>query len=108
MKLWLLRPSDWDKAQAEGEPPIAPFDGYNIAQGFVVRADTEQDARKLAETQEGDERGRIPGAAPGFEDEGFYKYGEGSSPWLNPEVTSCVELPVDGKAAVILRDYAAG
>ncbi len=78
MKLWLLRPvTRWH----------APYD---TADGFVVRAPTESEARAIAQENGGDERD-TDGAA-----------------WTDPELSTCVELLADGEPGVVLRDYDAG
>jgi len=72
MKLWVLERSDT---------------GYDEALGFVVRAESELEARTLA------------GEQAGF---------EGSTAWHNPQDTTCEELSEDGPAEVILRDFLRG
>lgn len=77
MKLWLLkRPEDccgWDRC------------GWDEARGFVVRAETEAEARALAAKERGDEP---------------------ESVWLvDADVT---ELKAKGSAGVILCDFNAG
>ena len=75
MKLWKLEPlSDWK-----------PW--YDTMAGIVVRADTEEDARAIAQEYSGDENRQYP------------------RPWLDSEVTSCVELTVEGEAEMILRSF---
>lgn len=74
MKLWHLRPvSDhypaWDHA---------------MAHGFVIRAATEGEARKMAEA--------------------VYQ----EKIWLDPEKTLCEKLTASGPAEVILTDYRVG
>ena len=61
--------------------------GYDEAGGFVVRAETEGEARKLAARMRGD---------------------EGEDAWLNPYSSSCVRLRGIGPTGVILRDFNAG
>ena len=53
MKLWLLRPIN-----IYGDSPWNPW--HDKAFGFVVRADTEQEARKLANEESGDENYNEP------------------------------------------------
>lgn len=85
MKLWLLRPVDGDR---HWEP------WYDKAFGFVVRAETEEDARRHASDDEGDE-GRDS-----------YKPGKHlASPWLSGEHSTCVELMPDGESGVVLREF---
>lgn len=82
MKLYLLKPIEnleidfWD-----------PW--YDKAFGFVVRAETEFEARNIANDNCGDE------------DRTFL---EGNSPWLSAEFSKCTELSADGKSEMILRD----
>jgi hypothetical protein len=77
--LWLLRP-------VEGLDPWAncPWDCLH---GVVVRAPSEAHARNLATTERGD---------------------EGSGPWLDPSLTTCVELLPEGADGVILADFVRG
>lgn len=87
MKLWLLLP---------GNNGIAWSPWYDKAFGFVVRAETEDEARKLANANGGDETGPIT----------EHVYRTGGDPWLDPSQSTCVELTPEGEAGVILRDYA--
>ena len=85
MKLWLLRPVE--NPQAAKGNPWEPW--YNKAFGFVVRAETEEEARKLADGEAGDENRDV------------------CQPWLNAKYSSCVELKVKGEPGVVIRDFAA-
>lgn len=82
MKLWLLRPVE-DNALWE------PW--YDKAFGFVVRAETEEEARALAQAGGGDEAGWFRKSFPA---------------WTDPANSTCVELTSDGDAQVIIRDFA--
>lgn len=74
MKLWILKSvTDW-----------TPW--YDSAFGFVVRAETETQAREVASHRAGDEGGVV---------------------WLDAALTTCEELPTDGEPCVVLRDFAA-
>ena len=75
MKLWLL------------EPMVHWNPWFDTQAGLVVRAETEQDAREIAQESSGDE------------DRQFVK------PWLDPEVTSCFELTAEGEAGIVLRSF---
>ena len=88
MKLWLLRPQP-DLEQSPWEP------WYDKAFGFVVRAETEQEARELADEHGGDERRDMA------------RFLETSRPdaWSNPVYSTCIELAVEGKAEMIIRDF---
>lgn len=82
MKLWILKPiTDWD-----------PW--YDKAFGFIIRAETEMRARVIAGENAGAE----------FRD---YPIHEEINPWLVSTITSCIELTVDGKEEMIIRDFAA-
>lgn len=61
-------------------------DGYDINQARVVRANSEKEARRLANETVADE-GPV---------------------WENPEEVSCDLLDPNGPAEVILSDYKAG
>ena len=78
MKLWLLRPihghDEWG--------PWKPW--YDKTFGFVVRAETEDEARLLASKQAGD---------------------EGHHAWMEPFESTCVELTADGPAGVVIQDH---
>lgn len=82
MKLYLLKPIEnlevdhWD-----------PW--YDKAFGFVVRAETEFDARHIANNHCGDEDRDFP---------------PDESPWLSAEFSTCTELSADGESEMILRD----
>ena len=80
MKLWILRPIE---GLPEEDDPWEPW--YDKAFGFVVRAETEDEARELAHTQAGDE---LVGA------------------WKNSKYSTCVVLSPEGDAEVIMRDFA--
>jgi hypothetical protein len=90
MHLWLLRPRD---DLPISDHPWEPFD--DKAFGFVVRAETEADARQLANAAGGDECGPIR----------TEPYRVGGDPWLDPRYSSCVELLPDGPPGVIILDY---
>ncbi len=88
MKLWLLRPviesGLWD-----------PW--YDKAFGFVVRAKTEKQARKMAEKQSGDESRH------------HYTADKAVVPmkqaWIDPSYSTCVELTADGDSGVVICDF---
>jgi hypothetical protein len=84
MRLWLLQPK---------EPGKGPWAGYDVAEGFVIRAETEAQARRMAQEHGGDECSWWPARHP---------------TWLNEELTTCTPLAEDGEAGVILRDFSAG
>lgn len=79
MHLWLLRPCE---GLPKEESPWEPW--YDKAFGFVVRAETEDQARKMAAGKAGDERPRA---------------------WTNPLYSTCRPLMIDGEAGVILSDF---
>ncbi len=81
MRLWLLE--QWP-ATPGGHTLYAEYD---CAYGFVVRAETVAQARVLASTKAGD---------------------EGAACWLNPGLSSCVELKPEGEPGIVLRDFLAG
>lgn len=79
MKLWLLIPINGN------EKPWIPW--YDKAFGFVVRADTEFAARKIASEFSGD---------------------EGKTAWLSESLSQCAELHSEGQEGLIIREFAAG
>jgi len=96
-KLWLLSPrKDLPPRDKDKNPWWPPQDK---AHGFVVRAKTESDARKIAvETTE------TYGSVCGFSEIDLYGY-EGKTAWLSEEFSTCVELTGDGQSGVIMYDF---
>ena len=91
MKLWILRSVE---NLPKGDDPWEPW--YDKAFGFVVRAETEEEARKFAHEEAGDEnRGTFLGG----------KTADTNSPWLEAKYSTCVELPTEGEAGVVLQDF---
>jgi hypothetical protein len=78
MKLWILRPVGYSDVFEAG----AWYPWYDKAFGFVVAAETEADARQLANEDHGDE-----GAV-----------------WTDPAQTTCEELTADS-AGIVMRDF---
>jgi len=83
MKLWLLRPA----LLPEGNDPWEPW--YDKAFGFVIRAETEGEARELAHDNAGDEN--LEGII---------------TPWLDKKYSTCIELTEEGEIGMVLRDFA--
>ena len=79
--LWILRPRRCDEDNPWG------LWLYDKSMGFVVRADSEAEARALASVQAGD---------------------EGQEAWERPEYSECSLLSDRGEPEVILRDFNAG
>ena len=92
MNLWLLRPVE---DLPDGDNPWEPWYDKNF--GFVIRAETEDEARAMATECAGDER-----------------YGQFSgpisqqltiTPWLLPKYSTCVAVAAEGDPCVIIVDY---
>lgn len=77
MSLWLLEPID------KHSGPWNPW--YDKCFGAVVRAKTETEARQVLAGQTN-------------------AYDEGPDAWLNPALSTCVQLSARGKAEVLLRE----
>ena len=91
MKLWILKPVE---KLPQGDDPWEPW--YDEAFGFVVRAETADEARKFAHEQAGDENwGMFLGG----------KTADTNSPWLDVKYSTCDELRADGEAGVVLQDF---
>jgi hypothetical protein len=89
MKLWLLRPRD---DLPDQDDPW--WNRHDKAHGFVVRAQTEQQAREIAHQHAGDENQAST----------YIK-----APWLDPRYSTCKQLLPDvGMEGVIIRDYLTG
>lgn len=95
MKLWLLRPAksveERDALRRDLNPGsererVDPWLWtYDLTYGFVIRAETEEQAREMAEN-EADMKGV----------------------WLNPEHVSCTELLPEGEPEIVMHDFLAG
>lgn len=90
MKIFHLYP----KENIEGENPWSPW--YDKVFGFVVRAENEEEARKLA-----NEEGRNENC-----DIRHTVNRTGGKPWLDSNFSECVELTEKGDKGVIIRDLA--
>lgn len=60
---------------------------WDVCEGFVIRASSPSQARKIAAENHGD---------------------EGSKTWLNSDCSTLHELKLEGNEGVILRDYCNG
>jgi len=81
MKLWLLRPAKEKKGG-----PWDPW--FDKSFGFVVRAETEEKAREIADDNAGDENR------------------DAKHPWLKSRYASCEELTPNGEEDLIMKDFA--
>lgn len=91
MKLWLLQAKE---GLPNGDNPWVPW--YNKSFGYVVRADTEEEARNIAHENAGDEN------------RGEFKQRETAKtnqPWEDPKYSDCVELTADGERGLVLTDF---
>jgi len=89
MRIWLLRPSD-EAANVDWWPT------YDSMYGFVVAAETEGEARELAQAGGGDETNR--------------PFGVERSVWTNPAYTTCEVLDPSqySEPTIIISDFNAG
>lgn len=85
MNLYLLRP-------IEGHPAWKPW--YDKAFGFVIRAESAEQARAIAAG---------PSTTGDWDDT---PGDEGSEAWLSPTSSTCELLSKFGRAGVIMRDFA--
>lgn len=93
MELWLLRPA---KNLHYNDNPWEPW--YNKSFGFVVRAENEQEAREMANSEAGNEnRGKFLGR----------KIAGTKTPWLDSRYSTCIKLTKKGKKGIIIEDFAA-
>ena len=91
MKLWLLNAR---KDLPYGDNPWEPW--YDKAFGFVVRAETEEQARQIAHENAGDEnRGAFMRT----------NIADMPQPWLDSKYSQCSELLKDGEAGMVLQDF---
>ena len=93
MKLWILRPVE---TLDNNDNPWEPW--CDKCFGFVVRAETEENARNIAHENAGDEnRGEFLGN----------QIANTKEPWRNPEYSTCIELTADGEPEIVIRDFMA-
>ena len=93
MKLWLLRARKDLPTSSDGygvDNPWSPW--YDKTFGFVVRAETEADARSIATENAGNEISHL-------------NEGVGTA-WLDAKYSTCVELTTDGEPGLIIEDHA--
>lgn len=83
MTIYLLKKREG--VETGGEFGIFGYDNY---QGFVVRAASDDDARRIASE-----------SAHGGQSE------ENITAWLNPELTTCEAIEPDGEGELILADF---
>ena len=90
-RLWLLRPVD---GLPDKDNPWEPW--YDKSFGFVICADSEEEARQLAHANAGDEnRGEF------LERE----TADTKAPWLNAKYSTCAELTPAHEKGVVLQDF---
>lgn len=96
MKLWLLRPIGFEGHHWESPDKGSPWQvWYDTMAGFVVRAETELQARELAAEVAGEEQfadrarniRRIP------------------NPWIESDLVSCTELMAEGAPGVLIGHH---
>lgn len=90
-RLWLLRPLD---GLPKENNPWEPW--YDKTFGFVVCADSEEEARQLANADGGHEVGPVSHTV----------YRTGGDAWLDAKLSSCVELTANREKGVIIYDHA--
>lgn len=97
MKIFELRPVENLK---DRDNPWNPW--YDKSFGFIVRAETEAEARKIANENAGDEN-------RGDENRGEFlnsKTANTKTPWLDKNYSTCIELTGNGEAGMIMEDFA--
>lgn len=104
MKLFELRPKE---NLPKGDNPWEKH--YDCCFGFIIRAETESEARNFAHENAGYERGYDYYYDPEDDDETadkvkpFCYYA-----WLDERYSTCTELKSDGEAGMIIQDVAYG
>ena len=92
MELWILEPA---RNLPGDDNPWEPW--FDKSFGFIVRAETEKEARQIAHKNQGDEGcGEFLGR----------KIAESVSPWLDSKYSTCSVLTSEGKAEMIMQDFA--
>lgn len=83
---------------------VDPFSGYDVQCGAVVRAETEEDARTLVESNShGDEQFWMKSPEEAEEDEIFY-----DGIWTNENLVNCDKLTGDGGEEILMTDFRNG
>jgi hypothetical protein len=96
-KLWLLSPI---RGSAPIDGSVDAWDpDYDKTRGHVVRAETEEEARVLANAFGGAETG------PFSDGSEHHTYRLGGDPWLDSKQTTCVELTTAGAVGIMLSDF---
>ena len=93
MKLYILRPINPDTDSS----PWVPW--YEKAFGFVVRAESEEAAREIADAYAGDENTRWVNYSNKTALESIH-------PWLSSKDSSCDVLANEGPKGLVVRDFA--
>jgi len=91
MKLWKLGP------QKEYKGQNSVFD-WGCKWGFIIRAKSEEDARKFAHKNAGREKHVDIDRENGIK----------KDTWMEPKYTYCIEIPVEGKKEIILEEFLDG
>ena len=92
MKLWVLRPA---LDLPDKDNPWEPW--YDKTFGFVIRAGSAQEARAIAHKNAKDEnRGEFMGR----------KTSNTTTPWIDPNYSTCCELRGGKRPGVVMEDYA--
>lgn len=89
-KLWILFPRE---GLSKEDNPWKPW--YDKVFGVVVHAETEEEARRLANEEGGDETGPRRNV----------HYQTGGDPWLDAHYSTCEELSLEGPSEVIMTDF---
>ncbi len=79
----------------EGDNPWDPW--YDKCFGFIVRAESEAEARAIANSNAWEENS---GEFLGVE------IAKTRTPWLDENYSTCIELTADGEAGIIMQDIA--
>ena len=85
-KLWLLKP-----VSGLGHKDPWAHQGKDVADGFVIRAKSEERARQIAAANGADETDR----------------NGGKSPWLDASLATCEAIDPSGAEGIILTDFSA-
>ena len=86
MRLWVLDVVELELNLPTKDDPWG-YGWWDTARGFVVRAESEEQARELANAQAGEENSK------------------GYKPWLESKYTTCEELTYEGEPGIVIRDY---
>jgi hypothetical protein len=98
MKLWLLEPNLKRKTKDEKDPWNS-CNGWGCYNGYVIKANTEERAREIADNHSFSSDGK---------ENGNYGALTSNCIWCNKELVTCTEIFMDDKEELLLSSFKEG